>query len=1205
MFFYKRFFFSFLILLILALPNLFCSTSSWNGVTGFWGTNTNWTPNTVPNNPGDQANFPNGNYTVTADISPIVGKIVFNTTSSPSTLARNGANVINFQEVLPTTPATLSLSGGACFVQVPLNFSDSLTISGSTYIFSSPGNITGGSSSGTLTVSSTLILPIACTYSGATNLTGSMVLNGTNILPSTTALTLSGTINANGAQSIGSLSGSGTYTWGPASILTTGNDNTDTTFSGRLTGGAGCALLKVGTGTFTLSGTNSTYAGGTTVSGGALAISTNANIGTGNLTLNNNTALKANGTSSISRTITLGGAVTIDTNGNGFTISSNIGESVPSSLTKISSGTLTLSGTNTYSLGTALSNGTLAITTDANIGSGTSALTLGNGTVLQANGPGALSSHTVTLGGSVSIDTNGNNFSISTAIAESSVSSLAKTGNGTLTLSGTNTYSLGTTLSNGTLAITSDANLGSGTSALTLGGGTVLQANGAGALSSHPITLADSATIDTNGNTFTISTPIGEVVSSGSTLTKINSGTLILGGANSYTGGTHIIAGTLRAAASSAIPSSGLVTVDSGAVLDLNNFNQTIGSLSGDGNISLGSAKLTLGDNTDQTYGGIISDSGLAGSLTKQNLGTLNLTGANTYTGNTDVTGGTLLVNGSIQGGTLTVSSGATLGGEGTINAAIINSGAILPGNSIGTLSVTGPVTFDNGSTYEVELNPISADLLDVTGTVTINPGATIKILPDFGMGAYKRSQVFTVIQTTGGRIGMFGNVDSPFPSFIGEVNYDNPFLVQLIVSVLPFSDVVKGGNPGAVAAYFDSIMPQLEGSDLDNIIEKLQFLSDTDLRNAFDTLHPAIYKALATAQQTTESSISSIFLQKRKNIICHALEENINNDCEVRPEKKTLVDKKEVKRSWSPFFTKTDLEPVKYPEKEKNEGGEKKDSSQKIKLWIVPHGNFINQNNLKEKVGFNSGSGLFLMGTDFQLGKYFQLGFTLGYSYTDLKWKLHEDRGNINSFYEGFYGSFSNKRFFADLVFMGAFNKYKASRNIAFSDIKRQARRNSYGGDFISCLNAGAFFKIFSLNFIPWGSFSCIHVTEAKFTERGADSVNLAVKGANNLLLRSELGINISKCFCAWSKKGKIIPLIKAGYVNESRIKGRDYTAHFIEQKGSFKVKGLYPDRNLADLGVGVTASFARMSYSVNYDVEFEKDYLNNKVDLNFSYSF
>jgi len=137
-------------------------------------------------------------------------------------------------------------------------------------------------------------------------------------------------------------------------------------------------------------------------------------------------------------------------------------------------------------------------------------------------------------------------------------------------------------------------------------------------------------------------------------LTKNGSGTLTLGGTNTYTGATTINVGMLDLTGS--LNDAGAVILDnvSGAILRLNG-DETIGSISGGGTIGgdvnlNGANTLTVGDDNNTTYEGIIS--GALGGITKQGAGTLTLTGANTYTGVTKITAGTLSVDTIANGGT-------------------------------------------------------------------------------------------------------------------------------------------------------------------------------------------------------------------------------------------------------------------------------------------------------------------------------------------------------------------------------------------------------------------------------------------------------------------------------------------------------------------------------------------------------------------------
>ena len=161
----------------------------------------------------------------------------------------------------------------------------------------------------------------------------------------------------------------------------------------------------------------------------------------------------------------------------------------------------------------------------------------------------------------------------------------------------------------------------------------------------------------------------------------------------------------------------------------------TAGGIQGHGFFRLGSNTLTVGSNNLTTFvNGVISDGGAAGgtggALTKTGSGTLTLLGANTYTGATTVSAGTLLVNGSITSAT-TVGSSAAFGGGGTVGAtSVSNGGTLTPGSIIGTVGTlsTQALSLVAGATLDIEIaSPNQFDRLNVTGTVSLG-GATLDI---------------------------------------------------------------------------------------------------------------------------------------------------------------------------------------------------------------------------------------------------------------------------------------------------------------------------------------------------------------------------------------------------------------------------------------------------------------------------------------------
>jgi outer membrane autotransporter protein len=594
---------------------------------------------------------------------------------------------------------TLGAAGGT----VNTDASTTTTMSG---VITGAGGLTK-TGAGALSVSG------ANTYAGTTHVgAGTLQADALNTLSASSAHTVDSgaTLALSHDQTIGSLAGAGAVNLGSAS-LTTGGDATSTAFSGVMSGTG--ELVKTGAGTLTLSGAN-TYSGATHVGAGMLqadALNT--------LSASSAHTVDSGATLALSHDQTIGslagaGAVSLDsanlTTGGDATSTAFSGVmSGTGELVKTGAGTLTLSGANTYSGGSTVQGGTLAISADNNLGAPGGALALDGGTL---QGTATLTTaRAVTLGaagGTVNTDA-------STTTTMSGVitgaGGLTKTGAGALSVTGVNTYAGATRVGAGTLQ--ADAlNTLSASSAHTVDSGATLALSHdqtIGSLAGAGAVNLDSANLTTGGDA--TSTTFSGVMSGTGELIKTGAGTLTLNGANTYSGATHVDAGTLQADALNTLSASSAHTVDNGATLALSH-DQTIGSLAGAGTVNLDSANLTTGgDATSTTFSGVMSGSG---ELIKTGAGTLTLSGANTYSGGSTLAQGRIDVahNSALGTGSLALDQNATLGfAADDLNLA----------NDITLTGVTGAV-IDTGSHDETLSGVISgAGILSKVGSGSLN----------------------------------------------------------------------------------------------------------------------------------------------------------------------------------------------------------------------------------------------------------------------------------------------------------------------------------------------------------------------------------------------------------------------------------------------------------------------------------------------------
>lgn len=269
----------------------------------------------------------------------------------------------------------------------------------------------------------------------------------------------------------------------------------------------------------------------------------------------------------------------------------------------------------------------------------------------------------------------------------SNVGSLEKQGDGTLVLTGNNTYTGYTAISNdgGTLQIGNNGTTGS------------IASNTVSVLNNATLAFKRSDDVTYSGN-----------ISGSGGLTKLGAGKLTLSGNNNTYGGITLVSdGTLELSGGTAIGNHSAVI--NNANIDLRS-SQTVGSLAGTGRVGLISGDLTVGSNdTSTTYSGIIVGQG---GLVKIGNGTLTLGGGNTYTGSTNVNSGTLaLTNADSLGGDglLDVHSGAAVNATSLGNSALANTlhndGEVQAPTGNGLLRFTGNVSGEGSFTGNVEFS--------------------------------------------------------------------------------------------------------------------------------------------------------------------------------------------------------------------------------------------------------------------------------------------------------------------------------------------------------------------------------------------------------------------------------------------------------------------------------------------------------------------
>ena len=406
---------------------------------------------------------------------------------------------------------------------------------------------------------------------------------------------------------------------------------------------------------------------------------------------------------------------------------------------------------------------------------------------------------------------------------------LIKLGAGTLTLSGSNSFSGGIFLNGGTLALANDtANaFGPGTGPITFNGGTLTMFDDDGSYNSFTADLVVPTGQTGNFNADS-RCDIYSALRGGGTFNFRAAWvrTTVFGDWSAFTGRVNVLrstsGGDFRIGSAYGWPGLPHATLDLGANTSLyytGTLNSGAGTVVEFGALSGASSAWLLGGATGGralTYrvGGLNTDATFAGTIAEQNTGTTThfeklgsgtwtLTGNNTYSGNTLVSAGTLLVNniaGSATGlGSVTVASGARLAGSGAIAGEVsLAPGAVL--DPIGTLSLSNALTLDDACTVAFALGT-NSDRVTVAGDLVLGGTFQFTDAGGFGPGTYP-------LIAWGGEFttGNFAIGSVPNPDFTYALDTNTLGQLKLIVTG-GFTNVLAPVTliaPGAFWKYFD-----------------------------------------------------------------------------------------------------------------------------------------------------------------------------------------------------------------------------------------------------------------------------------------------------------------------------------------------------------------------------------------------------------------
>jgi outer membrane autotransporter protein len=572
---------------------------------------------------------------------------------------------------------------------------------------------------------------------------------------------------------------------------------------------------------------------------------------------------------------------------------------------------------------------------------------------------------------------------------------------------------------------------------------------------------------------------------------------------------------------------------------------------------------------------GVISDNpdGTLAEIVKEGSGTLRLSGTSTSTGLLSVAQGSLDAAGNIPMTTV-VGSGSTVFGTGTLGS-LLNNGRVAPGNSVGTLAVTGNYEQQSTGTLDIEIKPDGSanDLLAVGGTAQLAGTLTAQgengaPLTPAAAGTATSPQVYTILTASGGVSGQFDTDPAPLGAFTFDTTY-NADNVQLGVIYAGFTSVQTGAAltpPGTTPV-------TIPGTGTTNQVSKANALDKAPVVNTgFSSGNTDFDKILLEIANETPDQLAATFnaiiAEPYAAFMTVLLEQN-DFYAETVLERAQLCSARgrgSLAGGYSP---------------QQAAGGEPLTAGcpnhERHGVWLDAtwlQGSIDGDDGLS---GYDYRLAGAVLGVDTAVGTDATVGAAFGYGQPKLNnYDLADAEIDGNSYHLSTYGSLTRDRweFFGLLGY--TWGSYDSERNIRFGSINRTARGNFDGDGFIASAKAAYDYPVTGYDLIPEFGITYSKIWQDGFTEKGADSLNLRVNDADAHSLITSLGVRVGTEFQSGKTSIRPQALLRYEYDwNASDDDAHDIVSSFasVPSLGSIDIIGRNRGEHGLLLAGGVTA--------------------------------